>query len=92
MTKNNLTKTFSNQFAEIIQDLHKRKLSAIKNKFSPSYIVVSKEMYTYLKRIGGWIMEDELICYYGRWIRKSELKYKTEATNTISNKYRLSKE
>ena len=37
-------------------------------------------------------MEDELICYYGRWIRKSELKYKTEATNTISNKYRLSKE
>ena len=32
-------------------------------------------------------MEDELICYYGRWIRKDELKYKTEATNTISNKH-----
>ena len=32
-------------------------------------------------------MEDELICYCGRWIRKSELKYKTEATNNISNKY-----
>ena len=32
-------------------------------------------------------MEDELICYYGRWIRKSEFKYKTEATNNISNKY-----
>ena len=32
-------------------------------------------------------MEDELICYYGRWIRKDELRYKTEATNTISNKY-----
>ena len=32
-------------------------------------------------------MEDELICYYGRWIRKSELKYKTEATNNISNKH-----
>ena len=32
-------------------------------------------------------MEDELIYYYGRWIRKSELKYKTEVTNNISNKY-----
>ena len=32
-------------------------------------------------------MEDELICYYGRWIRKDELKYKTEATNTISNEH-----
>ena len=52
MTKNNLPKTFSIQFAEIIEDLHKRNSSAIKNKFSPSYIVVSKEMYTYLKRIG----------------------------------------
>lgn len=31
-------------------------------------------------------MQDELICYYGRWIHKSELKYKTEATNNISNK------
>ena len=42
-------------------------------------------------------MEDELICYYDRWIRKSELKYKTQATNTISNKhlysnYKLPKE
>lgn len=53
MTKNNLTKTFSTQFAEIIKDLHKRNSSAIKNKFSPSYIVVSKEMYTHLKRIGN---------------------------------------
>lgn len=26
-------------------------------------------------------MEDELIYYYGRWVRKSEFKYKTEATN-----------
>ena len=32
-------------------------------------------------------MEDELICYFGRWFRKSEFKYKTEATNTISNKH-----
>lgn len=57
MAKNNLTKTFSIQFAEIIKDLHKRNSSAIKNKFSPSYIVVSKEMYTYLKRIENllWI-------------------------------------
>lgn len=39
------------------------------------------------KRIGDWIMEDELVCYFGRWIRKDELKYKTEATNTISNKH-----
>ena len=51
MTKNNLLKTFSTQFTKIIEDLHNRNLSAIKNKFSPSYIVVSKEMYTYLKRI-----------------------------------------
>ena len=32
-------------------------------------------------------MEDELICYFGKWFRKSEFKYKTEATNTISNKH-----
>ena len=32
-------------------------------------------------------MEDELICYFGRWFRKSEFKYKTEATNTLSNKH-----
>ena len=39
------------QFAEIIEDINKRKSSAIKNKCSPSYIVVSKEMYLNLKRI-----------------------------------------
>ena len=38
------------QFAKIIEDLNKRKSSAIKNKCSPSYIVVSKEMYKYLKK------------------------------------------
>ena len=32
-------------------------------------------------------MEDELICLYGKWVRKSELKYKTEASNKINNKY-----
>ena len=38
------------QFAEIIEDINKRKSSAIKNKCSPSYIVVSKETYKYLKK------------------------------------------
>ena len=38
------------QFAEIIEDINKRKSSAIKNKCSPSYIVVSKEMYLNLKK------------------------------------------
>ena len=38
------------QFAEIIEDINKRKSSAINNKRSPSYIVVSKETYKYLKK------------------------------------------
>ena len=38
------------QFAKIIEDLNKRKSSAIKNKCNPSYIVVSKEMYLNLKK------------------------------------------
>ena len=35
---------------KIIEDINKRNLSTIKNKCSPSYIVVSKEMYIYLKK------------------------------------------
>ena len=38
------------QFTKIIEDINKRNLYTIKNKCSPLYIVVSKEMYIYLKK------------------------------------------
>lgn len=38
------------QDEKIIEDINKRNLSTIKNKCSPSYIVVSKETYIYLKK------------------------------------------
>lgn len=35
------------KITKIIEDINKRNLSTIKNKCSPSYIVVSKETYIY---------------------------------------------